>query len=319
MTINGWIQIALFCAIIVAITRPLGGFLTSLATGTRNVFSPVLAPVERGIYALSGVKADDEQSWVGYAVAMLTFKIACFLAAYAILRLQTGLPLNPAGEGPITADLAYNTAISFLTNTNWQSYGGESTMSYGSQMVALTVQNFMSAAAGIAIAMAFVRGFSRRSAKSIGSFWVDLTRVTLYLLIPISVVFALFLIWQGVPQTLSGYVDATTLEGAKQTIALGPVATQEVIKMLGTNGGGFFNANSAHPFENPTALTDFLQVISIFSLGAALTNMFGRMVGSERQGWAIFVEILPPEQRDVAEERPDATSREGDEEPCQSR
>jgi len=288
MTINGWIQIALFCAIIVAITRPLGGFLTSLATGTRNVFSPVLAPVERGIYALSGVKADDEQSWVGYAVAMLTFKIACFLAAYAILRLQTGLPLNPAGEGPITADLAYNTAISFLTNTNWQSYGGESTMSYGSQMVALTVQNFMSAAAGIAIAMAFVRGFSRRSAKSIGSFWVDLTRVTLYLLIPISVVFALFLIWQGVPQTLSGYVDATTLEGAKQTIALGPVATQEVIKMLGTNGGGFFNANSAHPFENPTALTDFLQVISIFSLGAALTNMFGRMVGNERQGWAIF-------------------------------
>ena len=288
MTANGWIQIALFCAIIILITRPLGGFLTSLATGSRNFMTPVLGPVERGIYGLSGIKAESEQSWVGYAVSMLVFKILCFLAAYLILRLQTALPLNPAGESAITPDLAYNTAVSFLTNTNWQSYGGESTMSYFSQMTALTVQNFMSAAAGIAIAMAFVRGFSRRSAKSIGNFWVDLTRVTLYGLIPICVVFTLFLVWQGVPQTLSNYIDVATLEGAKQSIAVGPVASQEAIKMLGTNGGGFFNANSAHPFENPTALVDMVQIISIFSLGAALTNMFGRMVGSEKQGWAIF-------------------------------
>ncbi len=288
MTINGWIQIALFCAIIIAITRPLGGFLTSLATGTRNVFSPVLGPVERGIYGLCGVRADSEQNWVGYATAMLTFKVLCFLAAYAIMRLQAGLPLNPMGQTAVTPDLAYNTAISFLTNTNWQSYGGESTMSYTSQMVALTVQNFVSAAAGIAIAMAFVRGFARHSSKTIGNFWVDLTRVTLYALIPICVIATLVLIWQGVPQTLGGNVDALTLEGVKQSIAVGPVASQEAIKMLGTNGGGFFNANSAHPFENPTVLTNYIQVLSIFALGAALTNMFGRMVGSERQGWAIF-------------------------------
>ncbi len=288
MTFNGWIQIALFCAIVIAMTRPLGGFLTSLATGGRNFLSPVLGGVERGVYTLCGVRAGDEQGWVGYATAMLIFKVMGFLLAYGVLRAQTLLPLNPDGQGAITPDLAYNTAISFLTNTNWQSYGGESTMSYATQMVALTVQNFMSAAAGIAIAMAFVRGFSRRSAKSIGNFWVDLTRVTLYALIPLCVVVTLFLVWQGVPQTLGGAVEVTTLEGAKQIIAVGPVASQEAIKMLGTNGGGFFNANSAHPFENPTALVDMVQMISIFSLGAALTNMFGRMVGSERQGWAIF-------------------------------
>jgi K+-transporting ATPase ATPase A chain len=288
MTINGWIQIALFCAIVIVLTRPLGGYLTSLATGGRNFLSPALAPLERGVYAVCGIRASDEQGWVGYATAMLMFKVMGFVLAYGILRLQTVLPFNPAEQGAIAPDLAYNTAISFLTNTNWQSYSGESTMSYASQMVALTVQNFMSAAAGIAIAMAFVRGFSRRSAKSIGNFWVDLTRVTLYALIPLCVVFTLFLVWQGVPQTLGGTIDATTLEGAKQTIAVGPVASQEAIKMLGTNGGGFFNANSAHPFENPTALADFVQMISIFALGAALTNMFGRMAGNERQGWAIF-------------------------------
>ena len=288
MTFNGWIQIALFCAIIIAITRPLGGFLTSLASGGRNFLSGTLGPLERGVYALCGIQASDEQGWVGYATSMLIFKVMGFLLAYGILRLQTLLPLNPAGQGAITPDLAYNTAVSFLTNTNWQSYGGETTMSYASRMAALTVQNFTSAAAGIAIAMAFVRGFSRRSAKSIGNFWVDLTRVTHYALIPLCFVFTLFLVWQGVPQTLGAYVDATTLEGAKQTIAVGPVASQEAIKMLGTNGGGFFNANSAHPFENPPALVDFVQIISIFALGAALTNMFGRMVGNERQGWAIF-------------------------------
>ena len=288
MTFNGWIQIALFCALIIAITRPLGGFLTSLASGGRNFLSGTLGPLERGVYALCGIQASDEQGWVGYATSMLIFKVMGFLLAYGILRLQTLLPLNPAGQGAITPDLAYNTAVSFLTNNNWQSYGGETTMSYASRMAALTVQNFTSAAAGIAIAMAFVRGFSRRSAKSIGNFWVDLTRVTHYALIPLCFVFTLFLVWQGVPQTLGAYVDATTLEGAKQTIAVGPVASQEAIKMLGTNGGGFFNANSAHPFENPPALVDFVQIISIFALGAALTNMFGRMVGNERQGWAIF-------------------------------
>ena len=288
MTLNGWIQIALFCAIIIAITRPLGGFLQSIATGSRNFLTPVLGPIERAIYWLAGVKPDQEQRWTTYAVAMLIFKIFCFVFVYAILRLQTFLPLNPTGQGEITPDLAYNTAVSFLTNTNWQSYGGETTMSYFSQMVALTVQNFTSAAAGVAIAIAFVRGFSRRQASSIGNFWVDLTRVVLYGMLPLCIIFSLVLVWQGVPQTLGGSVDAMTLEGAKQTIAMGPVATQEVIKMLGTNGGGFFNANSAHPFENPSALVNLLQVVFIFALGAGLTNFFGRMVGSEKQGWAIF-------------------------------
>jgi len=288
MTLIGWAQIALFCALVIAVTRPVGGLLASIATGSRNFLTPVLGPVERGMYAAAGVRPEAEQSWRGYAVAMLVFKLACFLAAYGLLRLQTVLPFNPAGQGAITPDLAYNTAISFLTNTNWQSYGGESTMSHGSQMLALTVQNFTSAAAGIAIAMAFVRGFSRRQMQTIGNFWVDLVRVTLYGLLPLCIIYALVLVWQGVPQTLSGPIDVTTLEGIKQTIAVGPVATQEAIKMLGTNGGGFFNANSAHPFENPTALTNMLQILSIFALGAGLTNMFGRMVGNERQGWAVF-------------------------------
>ncbi len=288
MTLNGWIQIALFCAIIIAITRPVGALLTSIATGSRNVLTPVLGPVERGIYALAGVRANDEQRWTAYAAAMLIFKIVCFLAVYAILRLQDHLPFNPAGQSALTPDLAYNTAVSFLTNTNWQSYGGESTMSYDSQMVALTVQNFTSAAAGIAIAMAFVRGFARKQSGQIGNFWVDLTRIILYGLLPLCVIYTLVLVWQGVPQTLGASIEATTLEGVKQIIAIGPVASQEAIKMLGTNGGGFFNANSAHPFENPTALTNYLQMISIFALGAGLTNMFGRMVGSEKQGWAVF-------------------------------
>ena len=288
MTMLGWAQIAVFCACIIGITRPLGGYLTRLATGERLLLSPLIGPLERGISRLAGIRITDEQGWVGYASAMLVFKTLGFLAAYAILRLQAGLPLNPMGQTALTPDLAYNTAISFLTNTNWQSYGGETTMSNTSQMVALTVQNFMSAAAGIAIAMAFVRGITRRSAATLGNFWVDLTRITLYALLPICVIFALVLVWQGVPQTLGAYIDLTTLEGAHQTLAIGPVASQEAIKMLGTNGGGFFNANSAHPFENPTALVDYLQMLSIFALGAALTNMFGRMVGNERQGWAIF-------------------------------
>ncbi len=288
MTANGWVQIALFAAIIIALTAPVGAYLAAIAEGRRVFLTPVLGPVERGLYWLGGIDPKREQSWVGYAVAMLLFKAAGFVLLYALLRLQDWLPFNPAGQPAVPPDLSFNTAVSFLTNTNWQSYGGETTMSYFSQMAGLTVQNFVSAAAGIAIAIAFVRGFARRSAGTIGNYWADLVRITLYVLLPFSLVIALVFVWQGVPQTLAPYVDATTLEGAKQTIALGPVASQEAIKMLGTNGGGFFNANSAHPFENPTALTNLIQMIAIFTLGAGLTSMFGRMVGDRRQGWAVF-------------------------------
>ncbi len=284
MTLNGWLQIIIFCALVLALTRPLGFYLVRVVQGEMTW----LRPVERGFYRLMGVDPAAEQGWASYAIGMLVFKLACFLLGYALLRTQGLLPLNPVGQDPVPADLAWNTAISFLTNTNWQNYGGETTMSHLSQMAVLTVQNFASAAAGIAIAVAVVRGFARRSSKTIGNWWADLVRITLYVLIPLSIVYTLVLVWQGVPQTLLGTVDAVTLEGAKQTISLGPVASQEAIKMLGTNGGGFFNANSAHPFENPTALTNLLQMVSIFSLGAALTNLFGRMVGDERQGWAVF-------------------------------
>jgi K+-transporting ATPase ATPase A chain len=288
MTFNGWLQIAVYAAIILVITRPLGGYLTRVVEGERTFLSPVLGPLERGLYRLAGIDPAAEQSWLTYAIAMLVFKIAGFLLLYAILRLQTLLPLNPAGQGEIAPALAFNTAISFLTNTNWQFYGGETTMSHLSQMLGLTPQNFISAAAGIAIAVAFVRGFARRSVQTLGNFWTDLVRITLYVLLPLCVVGALVLIWQGVPQTLAGSVEATTLEGARQVISVGPVASQEAIKMLGTNGGGFFNANSAHPFENPTNLTNMLELVAIFAVGAALTNMFGRMVRDERQGWAVF-------------------------------
>ncbi len=284
MTLTGWAQIALFSALILALTRPLGGYLTRVVQGEISF----LRPLERAIYALCGIDPRHEQSWQAYALAMLCFKAACFAALYALLRLQAVLPLNPAGQPALSPDLAYNTAISFLTNTNWQSYAGETTMGNLAQMAGLTVQNFLSAAAGIAIAVAVVRGFARRSAKSLGNYWVDLTRITLYVLLPASILVALFFVWQGVPQTLAATIHATTLQGAAQTLAIGPVASQEAIKMLGTNGGGFFNANSAHPFENPTALTNLVQMLCIFSLGAALTNMFGRMVGNPRQGWAIF-------------------------------
>jgi K+-transporting ATPase ATPase A chain len=288
MTINGWVQIAIFVVIVTLLVRPVGGFMFNLFEGGRTFMSPVLRPVEAGFYALAGVDPKQEQGWVSYAVGMLIFKLLCFFAVYSVMRLQFYLPWNPAGQSATSPDLSLNTAISFVTNTNWQNYGGESTISYFVQMVGLTVQNFTSAAAGIAIAVAVVRGFSRRSARTIGNFWVDLTRATLYLLLPVCILIALFYVWQGVPQTLGGYIDATTLEGAKQTIAVGPVASQEAIKILGTNGGGFFNANSAHPFENPTGLSNLIQMISIFAIGAALTNMFGRMVKDERQGWAIF-------------------------------
>lgn len=288
MTVNGWILILLFAALVAAVARPLGGFMTRVFTGERTLLSPVLRPVERGLYRLAGVDETEEQHWVTYAVAMLLFNLAGLLLLYAMQRVQGILPFNPQGMAAVPADLAFNTAASFTTNTDWQNYGGESTMGYFVQMAGLTVHNFVSAATGIALAVALVRGFARAGCRTVGNFWVDLTRGTLYVLLPLSVAVALFLVWQGVPQTLGAYVDATTLEGAKQTIAVGPVASQEAIKMLGTNGGGFFNANSAHPFENPTALTNLVQMLSIFAIGAGLTNLFGRMVGDERQGWAIL-------------------------------
>ena len=288
MTLIGWIQILLYGAAVVALVKPLGGYMTRVFNGERTFLSPVLRPVESGLYAMAGVDEKREQHWLTYTLAMLIFHVGGFLIIYAVMRLQAVLPFNPAGQAAVAEDLSFNTAMSFITNTNWQNYGGESTLSYFTQMVGLTHQNFLSAATGIALAIAMIRGFSRSSMKTIGNFWVDVTRCTLYVLLPICIVYTLFLVWQGIPQTLGAYVDATTLEGAKQTIAVGPVASQVAIKMLGTNGGGFFNANAAHPFENPTALSNFIQMISIFALGAALTNVFGRMVGNEKQGWAIL-------------------------------
>jgi K+-transporting ATPase ATPase A chain len=288
MTTIGWIQILLYCAIVVALVKPLGWYMTRVFAGERTLLSPLLRPVESGLYWIAGVNEKCEQHWLTYTVAMLLFHIVGFLTLYGILRLQAVLPFNPAGQSAVAEDLSFNTAISFLTNTNWQNYGGESTMSYLTQMLGLTTHNFLSAAAGIALAVALIRGFARSSMRTIGNFWVDTTRCVLYVLLPLCVVYTLFLVWQGIPQTLGAYVDATTLEGAKQTIAVGPVASQVAIKMLGTNGGGFFNANAAHPFENPTALSNFIQMISIFALGAGLTNVFGRMVGNQKQGWAIL-------------------------------
>ncbi|GJD80093.1 potassium-transporting ATPase potassium-binding subunit [Methylobacterium gregans] len=288
MTLNGWMQIALYCAIVLAFVRPLGAYMARVFNGERTFLSPVLAPVERGLYRVSGIDSAQEQTWLGYAGAMIVFNVAGFVLLYAVLRLQAVLPLNPTDQAAVAPDLAFNTATSFVTNTNWQSYGGETTLSYLSQMLGLTHQNFVSAASGMAVAVALIRGFARASTRTLGSFWVDMTRATLYVLLPLCMVFALVLVSQGMPQTLSASVEATTLEGARQTIAVGPVASQVAIKMLGTNGGGFFNANAAHPFENPTALSNLLQMVAIFAIGAALTNVFGRMVGDERQGWAIL-------------------------------
>ncbi|MGB6439447.1 MAG: potassium-transporting ATPase subunit KdpA [Methyloceanibacter sp.] len=288
MTLNGWIQIAIYCVIVLALVKPLGWYMTAVFNGERTFLSPILRPVETGLYRLGGVDETREQSWLNYTVGMLFFHVGGFLILYTLMRVQGWLPFNPQGMTAVAPDLTFNTAISFITNTNWQNYGGESTLSYLVQMFGLTHQNFLSAATGIVLAVALIRGFARASAKTVGNFWVDITRCTLYILIPICIPYALFLVWQGMPQTLAPYVDATTLEGAKQTIAVGPVASQVAIKMLGTNGGGFFNANAAHPFENPTALSNLLQIISIFAIGAALTNVFGRMVGNQRQGWAVL-------------------------------
>lgn len=288
MTFQGWFLILLFVGILLALTKPVGLWLHALYEGRRTPLHAVLGPVERGFYRLSGIDPNQEQGWRRYAVHMLLFNVALLVLTYAVLRLQGVLPGNPQGLAGLSPDLAFNTAISFTANTNWQSYGGESTMSNLSQMLGLTIHNFLSAATGIALAFALFRGFARREARAIGNFWADVTRVTLYLLLPICVAYAIFLIASGVPQTMGGAVDVTTLEGVRQSILLGPVASQEAIKMLGTNGGGFFNANSAHPFENPTALTNLVQMLSIFLIGFGLTWTFGKAVGNTRQGWAIL-------------------------------
>ena len=288
MTANGWAQIALYLVVLTALVVPLGRFMARVFEGERTFLSPVFRPVEAALYRAAGVDERREQHWLTYTVAMLLFNAAGFLLAYALQRFQAVLPLNPAGMPPVPPDLAFNTAVSFTSNTNWQNYGGESTMSYLTQMAALTTQNFVSAATGIALAIALVRAFARASGKTVGNFWVDLTRCTLYVLLPLSIVAALFLVWQGVPQNVGPYVDATTLEGATQTISQGPAASQIAIKQLGTNGGGFWNANSSVPYENPTPLSNFVEMLYILLISAALTHTFGRMVKDERQGWALY-------------------------------
>ena len=290
MTGTGILEIAVFFAIVILVTKPLGLFMARLFQGERTFLHPVMRPVERLVYKLCGIREDVEQRWTHYAGGVLAFSIFAFLFVYLLQRLQGYLPLNPQGFGGklISPDLAYNTAISFMTNTNWQAYAPETTVSYLVQMAALAVQNFASAAVGIAVAVAMIRGFARQQADSVGNFWVDLTRATLYVLLPISVIAALSLCSQGAIQNLHPYTTIKTVEGASQTIPQGPVASQEAIKMLGTNGGGFFNANSSHPFENPTPFTNFIQIILIFLIPAGLTYTFGHMVGDTRQGWAIF-------------------------------
>jgi K+-transporting ATPase ATPase A chain len=288
MTINGWLQIAIYFAVLTALVVPLGRYMARVFEGERTFLSPVLRPVEVAFYRISGIDERREQHWITYTVAMLLFNAAGFLLLYALLRLQSLLPFNPAEMSEVAPDLAFNTAVSFTTNTNWQNYGGESTLSYLSQMAGLTTQNFVSAATGIALLIALIRAFARASGNTVGNFWVDLTRTTLYVLIPIAAIGALILVWQGTPQNLGPYVDATTLEGAKQTIAQGPAASQIAMKQLGTNGGGFWNANGAYPYENPTPLSNFIEVLYILLIPAALTYTFGRMVGDQRQGWALY-------------------------------
>jgi len=288
MLSNALIQIGLFCVVVTVTSVPLGLYMARVFAGERTFLDPVLRPLERLMYRLCGVEPEAEQTWVEYTVAMLLFSLVGMVTLYALQRLQGLLPLNPQGFAGVEPGLAFNTAASFTTNTNWQAYSGESTMSYLTQMVGLAFHNFVSAAAGLAIAIAVIRGFVRRSAKTLGNFWVDLTRATLWVLVPICIIFTMVLVWQGVPQNFSAYTQVNTVEKGTQTIAQGPVASQIAIKQLGTNGGGFFNANSAHPYENPTPLTNFLEMWAIFVLGAALTHTFGQMAGDRRQGWALF-------------------------------
>src|SRR6185295_12238785 len=297
MTLLGIAQILFFFALVLAVTKPAGAFMYKVFGGQRTFLHPVLRPLERLIYWLGGVKEDREQTWVGYAASLIALSVFCFLFPYLLQRLQGLLPLNPmhfmTGQAPgnatsMTPDLAFNTAVSFMTNTNWQSYSPDTTLGYFVQMAGLAVQNFVSAAVGIAVAIALIRGFARHTMKTIGNFWVDVTRCTVYILLPISILAALFFVWQGSIQNLKPPVTAQTLEGASQTIEQGPLASQLAIKMLGTNGGGFFNANSSHPYENPTPLSNLMQMLLIFVLGAGLTYTFGKMVRDTRQGWALF-------------------------------
>jgi potassium-transporting ATPase potassium-binding subunit len=285
---NAFIQVGIFSLLVTVISVPLGLYMARVFAGEPTRLDPILRPLERAIYRACGVHPGTEQTWAEYAISMLLFSAVGMLLLYAMQRLQQWLPLNPQGLTGVAPDLAFNTAASFTTNTNWQAYGGESTMSYLTQMAGLAYHNFVSAATGIAVAIAVIRGFVRRSAKTLGNFWVDLTRATLWVLMPVCVIFTLVLVWQGVPDNFSPYAQVKTLEGATQTIAQGPVASQEIIKELGTNGGGFFNANSAHPYENPTPLTNLLEMIAIFAIGAGLTHTFGAMAGDRRQGWALF-------------------------------
>ncbi|HSD10557.1 MAG TPA: potassium-transporting ATPase subunit KdpA [Candidatus Binatia bacterium] len=288
MTANGVLQILVFFGIVLALTKPLGSYMARVFQRERTFLDPVLLPIERLLYRASGVEPEVEQHWTTYTIAMLLFNGVGLLVLYAMQRLQHLLPLNPQALGPISEDSSFNTAVSFTSNTNWQSYTPETTMSYFTQMAGLTFHNFVSAATGIALAIALVRGFARHEMKTIGNFWVDLVRSTLWILLPMCLLATPVLVWQGVPQNLNPYVAAKTVEGADQTIAQGPVASQEVIKELGTNGGGFFNANSSHPYENPTPLTDLIEMVLIFAISAGLTYTFGLMVGDTRQGWALF-------------------------------
>ena len=291
MTLNGWIQILVFCGIVILLVKPLGGYMTRVFSGERTFLSPILLPAERALYRLAGTSEREEQHWTTYTVSLLSFNLAGFLLLYALQRFQGSLPINPMGMSNVPADLAFNTTVSFVTNTNWQSYAGETTLSYFSQMAGLTVQNFLSAASGIAVIFALTRAFARQNVSTLGNAWVDVTRITLWILVPVALIIALFFIQQGTLQNLLPYTPYTSLEGARELLPMGPVASQEAIKMLGTNGGGFFNANSSHPFENPTALTNFVQMLAIFLIPAALCFAFGDVVNDRRQGrtllWAM--------------------------------
>ncbi|MBA4205088.1 MAG: potassium-transporting ATPase subunit KdpA [Polymorphum sp.] len=288
MTLSGWLQIGLFFLAVLAIIKPLGLYMAHVFSGRRTWLSPVLGPVENSIYKAAGVDPQREQGWLGYTLAMLAFSLTGFLALYAILRLQHLLPFNPQGFAGMPADLAFNTAVSFVTNTNWQNYGGETTLSHFSQMAGLTVQNFLSAATGMALAVAFTRAFARSKSSTLGNFWADMTRAVLYILLPLAIIVAFAFVAMGLPQTLSASATVKTLEGAQQVIALGPVASQEAIKQLGTNGGGFFNVNAAHPFENPTAFSNYLNMFAMLSVSSALVYAFGVMADCRRQAWALL-------------------------------
>ena len=292
MTTNDFLQVGLFLVVLLALVKPMGQYMTLVFADEPNRVTRFGAGAERLLYRLAGIRADEDMGWKRYAMAMLVFNVAGVAFVYLLQRTQQWLPLNPQHFGAVTPDSAMNTAVSFVTNTNWQGYAGESTMSYLTQALGLAVQNFLSAATGIAVLIAVIRGFARRGASALGNFWVDMTRATLYVLLPFSILIALLLVSQGVVQNVAPYLDVATLEHARQTVPMGPAASQVAIKMLGTNGGGFFNANSAHPFENPTPFSNFVEMIAIFLIPGALCYTFGRMVGDRRQGWAILATML---------------------------